>query len=130
MSVSAFPIHHSVNVIYHWIDLFCSYADYLPKHQITQQENHYACITSSNIEIDSVEMFQLSRFSNKKLRTPPNYFIMNLAVSDFLMAITQSPIFFVNSLYKGWIFGETGIQITIIFQHTHCKTQPTVLWLC
>lgn len=49
------------------------------------------------------------RFSNKKLRTPPNFFILNLAVSDFLMAITQSPIFFVNSLYKGWIFGETGI---------------------
>lgn len=46
--------------------------------------------------------------SNKNLRTPPNYFIMNLAISDFLMAITQSPIFFVNSLYKGWIFGETG----------------------
>ncbi|XP_028317937.1 opsin 4xa isoform X1 [Gouania willdenowi] len=50
-------------------------------------------------------------FSNKKLRTPPNFFIMNLAVSDFLMAITQSPIFFVNSLYKGWIFGETGCKI-------------------
>ncbi|XP_037835559.1 opsin 4xa isoform X1 [Kryptolebias marmoratus] len=49
--------------------------------------------------------------SNKKLRTPPNFFIMNLAVSDFLMAITQSPIFFVNSLYKGWIFGETGCKI-------------------
>ncbi|XP_037607808.1 opsin 4xa isoform X1 [Sebastes umbrosus] len=50
-------------------------------------------------------------FCNKKLRTPPNYFIMNLAVSDFLMAITQSPIFFVNSLYKGWIFGETGCKM-------------------
>uniref|UniRef100_A0A672ZGN5 Opsin 4xa n=1 Tax=Sphaeramia orbicularis TaxID=375764 RepID=A0A672ZGN5_9TELE len=48
---------------------------------------------------------------NKKLRTPPNYFIMNLAISDFLMAITQSPIFFVNSLYKGWIFGETGCKM-------------------
>uniref|UniRef100_A0A8B9HHD1 Opsin 4xa n=1 Tax=Astyanax mexicanus TaxID=7994 RepID=A0A8B9HHD1_ASTMX len=46
--------------------------------------------------------------SNKKLRTPPNYFIMNLAVSDFLMAITQSPIFFVNCMYKEWVFGETG----------------------
>ncbi|KAM7368995.1 hypothetical protein PAMP_013295 [Pampus punctatissimus] len=50
-------------------------------------------------------------FCNKKLRTPPNFFIMNLAVSDFLMAITQSPIFFVNSLYKGWIFGETGCKM-------------------
>ncbi|XP_035990359.1 opsin 4xa isoform X1 [Fundulus heteroclitus] len=48
---------------------------------------------------------------DKKLRTPPNFFIMNLAISDFLMAITQSPIFFVNSLYKGWIFGETGCKI-------------------
>ncbi|XP_034048746.1 opsin 4xa [Thalassophryne amazonica] len=46
-------------------------------------------------------------FCNKNVRTRPNYFIMNLAVSDFLMATSQSPIFFVNSLYKGWIFGET-----------------------
>ncbi|XP_028837334.1 opsin 4xa isoform X2 [Denticeps clupeoides] len=50
-------------------------------------------------------------FSNKKLRTPPNYFIMNLAVSDFLMAITQSPIFFVNCMYKEWVFGELGCKM-------------------
>ncbi|KAK3549847.1 hypothetical protein QTP86_015288 [Hemibagrus guttatus] len=48
---------------------------------------------------------------NKKLRSPPNYFIVNLAVSDFLMAITQSPIFFVSSLYKEWVFGKTGCKI-------------------
>ncbi|CAB1318346.1 unnamed protein product [Coregonus sp. 'balchen'] len=36
---------------------------------------------------------------------------MNLAVSDFLMAITQSPIFFVNCLYKEWVFGETGCKM-------------------
>lgn len=46
--------------------------------------------------------------SNKKLRNLPNYFIMNLAVSDFLMAFTQSPIFFINCLYKEWVFGEIG----------------------
>ncbi|XP_077099939.1 opsin 4xa isoform X2 [Siphateles boraxobius] len=50
-------------------------------------------------------------FSNKKLQTPPNYFIMNLAVSDFLMAITQSPIFFVNCMYKEWVFGEMGCKM-------------------
>ncbi|XP_067289840.1 opsin 4xa isoform X2 [Pseudorasbora parva] len=50
-------------------------------------------------------------FSNKKLRTPPNYFIMNLAVSDFLMAITQSPIFFVNCMFKEWVFGEMGCKM-------------------
>lgn len=54
------------------------------------------------------------RFSNKKLQTPPNFFIMNLAVSDFLMAITQSPIFFINSLYKGWIFGEAGTLFQLL----------------
>ncbi|XP_013876254.1 melanopsin-A [Austrofundulus limnaeus] len=50
-------------------------------------------------------------YSNKKLRKLPNYFIMNLAVSDFLMAFTQSPIFFINCLYKEWMFGATGCKI-------------------
>ncbi|XP_057177836.1 opsin 4xa isoform X2 [Triplophysa rosa] len=50
-------------------------------------------------------------FSNKKLRTPPNYFIINLAASDFLMAVTQSPIFFVNCMYKEWVFGEMGCKM-------------------
>ncbi|XP_018605680.2 opsin 4xa [Scleropages formosus] len=50
-------------------------------------------------------------YSNKKLRTPPNYFIMNLAVSDFLMAITQSPVFFTNCLFKEWVFGELGCKM-------------------
>lgn len=54
-------------------------------------------------------------FSNKKLQTPPNFFILNLAVSDFLMAITQSPIFFINSLNKGWIFGEAGTSYTLAY---------------
>lgn len=56
-----------------------------------------------------------TRYSNKKLQTPPNFFIMNLAVSDFLMAVTQSPIFFINSLYKGWVFGEAGTLNTLAY---------------
>nr|XP_046242292.1 opsin 4xb [Scatophagus argus] len=50
-------------------------------------------------------------YSNKKLRKLPNYLIMNLAVSDFLMAFTQSPIFFINCLYKEWVFGEMGCKM-------------------
>ncbi|KAE8292104.1 Melanopsin-A Opsin-4A [Larimichthys crocea] len=50
-------------------------------------------------------------YSNKKLRNLPNFFIMNLAVSDFLMAFTQSPIFFINCLYKEWVFGEMGCKM-------------------
>ncbi|KAM4576420.1 melanopsin-A-like isoform 1-T1 [Odontesthes bonariensis] len=50
-------------------------------------------------------------YSNKKLRNLANYFIVNLAVSDFLMAFTQSPIFFINSLYREWVFGEMGCKM-------------------
>ncbi|KAL6466303.1 hypothetical protein MHYP_G00264360 [Metynnis hypsauchen] len=44
--------------------------------------------------------------SNRKLRTLPNFFIINLAVSDLLMALTQSPLFFINCLHTQWIMGE------------------------
>uniref|UniRef100_A0A8D0H1X7 Opsin 4 n=1 Tax=Sphenodon punctatus TaxID=8508 RepID=A0A8D0H1X7_SPHPU len=47
---------------------------------------------------------------SKSLRTPANMFIINLAVSDFLMSITQSPVFFTSSFHKRWIFGEKGLS--------------------
>uniref|UniRef100_A0A8B9UNQ7 G-protein coupled receptors family 1 profile domain-containing protein n=1 Tax=Anas zonorhyncha TaxID=75864 RepID=A0A8B9UNQ7_9AVES len=50
-------------------------------------------------------------YSNKKLRTPQNYFIMNLAVSDFLMSASQAPMCFVNSLHRGWILGDIGCDL-------------------
>ncbi|XP_008497827.2 melanopsin [Calypte anna] len=49
--------------------------------------------------------------SNKKLRTPQNFFIMNLAVSDFLMSASQAPMCFVNSLHKEWILGNIGCNL-------------------
>ncbi|XP_065494938.1 melanopsin isoform X1 [Caloenas nicobarica] len=48
---------------------------------------------------------------SRSLQTPANVFILNLAVSDFLMSITQSPVFFTNSLHKRWIFGEKGCEL-------------------
>ncbi|KYO38017.1 opsin 4xa [Alligator mississippiensis] len=50
-------------------------------------------------------------YSNKKLRTPQNYFIMNLATSDFLMAASQAPVSFINSLHKEWILGDIGCEL-------------------
>uniref|UniRef100_A0A8C7DVI5 G-protein coupled receptors family 1 profile domain-containing protein n=1 Tax=Naja naja TaxID=35670 RepID=A0A8C7DVI5_NAJNA len=47
-------------------------------------------------------------YSNKKLRTPANYFIMNLAASDFLMSATQAPVCFFNSMHKEWVLGDAG----------------------
>ncbi|KAB1270749.1 Melanopsin [Camelus dromedarius] len=47
---------------------------------------------------------------SRGLRTPANIFIINLAVSDFLMSFTQAPVFFASSLYKQWLFGEAGCE--------------------
>uniref|UniRef100_A0A8D2JIB4 Opsin 4 n=1 Tax=Varanus komodoensis TaxID=61221 RepID=A0A8D2JIB4_VARKO len=48
---------------------------------------------------------------SRGLRTPTNMFIINLAMSDFLMSVTQCPLFFINSLNKRWIFGEKGCEL-------------------
>ncbi|XP_060782275.1 melanopsin-A isoform X1 [Neoarius graeffei] len=45
------------------------------------------------------------------LRTPANMFIINLAITDFLMCATQTPIFFATSMHKRWIFGEKGCEL-------------------
>ncbi|XP_036403169.1 melanopsin-A [Megalops cyprinoides] len=48
---------------------------------------------------------------SRSLRTPANMFIINLAITDFLMCATQSPIFFTTSMHKRWIFGEKGCEL-------------------
>ncbi|XP_068439170.1 melanopsin-A-like [Clinocottus analis] len=48
---------------------------------------------------------------SRSLRTPSNIFIINLAITDFLMCFTQTPIFFITSMHKRWIFGKKGCEI-------------------
>uniref|UniRef100_A0A3Q2YG08 Opsin 4 n=1 Tax=Hippocampus comes TaxID=109280 RepID=A0A3Q2YG08_HIPCM len=48
---------------------------------------------------------------SRSLRTPPNMFIINLAVTDLLMCVTQAPIFFISSMHKRWIFGEKACEL-------------------
>ncbi|CAI9597513.1 unnamed protein product [Staurois parvus] len=48
---------------------------------------------------------------SRSLRSPANMFIINLAVSDFFMSVTQAPVFFTTSLHKRWIFGEKGCEL-------------------
>ena len=47
-------------------------------------------------------------FRSRSLRTPSNIFIINLAITDFLMCFTQTPTFFITSMHKRWIFGKKG----------------------
>nr|XP_055032865.1 inactive ubiquitin carboxyl-terminal hydrolase 54 isoform X4 [Misgurnus anguillicaudatus] len=48
---------------------------------------------------------------SRSLRTPANMFIINLAVTDFLMCATQTPTFFTTSMHKRWIFGEKACEL-------------------
>ncbi|KAM9715912.1 opsin 4b isoform 2-T2 [Menidia menidia] len=48
---------------------------------------------------------------SRSLRTPSNIFIINLAVTDFLMCLTQTPVFFITSMHKHWIFGKKGCEL-------------------
>ncbi|KAG9480354.1 hypothetical protein GDO78_012042 [Eleutherodactylus coqui] len=50
-------------------------------------------------------------YSNRKLRTASNYFIMNLAVSDLLMSASQAPVCFMNSFNRQWILDEIACNI-------------------
>lgn len=45
---------------------------------------------------------------SQSLRTPANMFIINLAITDFMMCVTQTPTFFITSMHRRWIFGEKG----------------------
>ncbi|KAM7370612.1 hypothetical protein PAMP_010141 [Pampus punctatissimus] len=48
---------------------------------------------------------------SRSLRTPSNIFIINLAITDFFMCLTQTPIFFITSMHKRWIFGKKGCEV-------------------
>ncbi|XP_029312568.1 LOW QUALITY PROTEIN: opsin 4b [Cottoperca gobio] len=48
---------------------------------------------------------------SRSLRTPSNIFIINLAITDLLMCVTQTPTFFINSMHKRWIFGKKGCEL-------------------
>ncbi|KAK5611930.1 Melanopsin [Crenichthys baileyi] len=48
---------------------------------------------------------------SETLRSPSNLLVVNLAVADFLMSVTQSPVFFVASLHRRWVFGEFACEL-------------------
>ena len=51
--------------------------------------------------------FTSQRFHS--LRTPSNVLLINLAVSDFMMATTGFPIYAVSSFYGHWPFSKQGM---------------------
>lgn len=48
---------------------------------------------------------------SRTLRSPSNLLVVNLAAADFLMSVTQSPVFFLASLHRRWLFGELACEL-------------------
>ncbi|XP_053179667.1 melanopsin-like [Scomber japonicus] len=48
---------------------------------------------------------------SRTLRSPSNLLVVNLAAADFLMSVTQSPVFFAASLRRRWVFGELACEL-------------------
>lgn len=44
--------------------------------------------------------------TTKSLRTPSNLLVVNLAFSDFLMMMTNSPMMVFNAYYETWVLGK------------------------
>ncbi|XP_071954123.1 rhodopsin, GQ-coupled-like [Antedon mediterranea] len=57
-------------------------------------------------------------YRTKKLFTPGNMLIINLAVSDLNMVITQFPAMFITSVVGKWLYGDVGCQIYAFFGST------------
>ena len=49
-------------------------------------------------------------FVDSRLRQPFNLFIMNLAVTDFLVAITAMPFYTIDTLLGYWPFGQVSLS--------------------
>lgn len=49
--------------------------------------------------------------TTKPLRTPSNLFVVNLAVSDFLMMLTMFPPMVMNCYYETWVLGPLMCEI-------------------
>lgn len=47
----------------------------------------------------------------KTLRSPSNYFVVNLALSDFILMFCMCPPLVINSYYHTWIFGPFWCQV-------------------
>lgn len=53
--------------------------------------------------------------TTKSLRTPSNLFVVNLAISDFLMMCCMSPAMVINCYYETWVLGPLMCQLYAMF---------------
>ncbi|OCT76737.1 histamine H3 receptor [Xenopus laevis] len=59
---------------------------------------------------------------NKNLRTPSNYFLLNLAIGDFLTGTFSLPLYLKNFIISGtWVFGKHVCKLWLTIDYTLCQ---------
>ncbi|XP_072269446.1 histamine H3 receptor-like [Pyxicephalus adspersus] len=59
---------------------------------------------------------------NKKLRTPSNYFLLNLAISDFFTGTFSLPLYLKNYIInKEWVLGKPICKLWLTVDYTLCQ---------
>lgn len=49
--------------------------------------------------------------TTKSLRTPSNYYVVNLALSDFILMFCMCPPLIINSYHQTWVFGPMACWV-------------------
>ncbi|XP_075684247.1 histamine H3 receptor-like [Rhinoderma darwinii] len=64
----------------------------------------------------------LGFMTNKKLRTPSNYFLLNLAISDFFTGTFSLPLYLKNYIInRGWVLGKSLCKLWLTIDYTLCQ---------
>ncbi|CAI9597314.1 unnamed protein product [Staurois parvus] len=59
---------------------------------------------------------------NKKLRTPSNFFLLNLAISDFITGTFSRPLYLMNFIInKEWVLGKHICKLWLTVDYTLCQ---------
>ena len=63
--------------------------------------------------------------AHKRMRTVTNYFLVNLAIADFLISILNMPFSFLFLMYQDWWFGNLACMASMFI--STCTISVSVL---
>lgn len=93
--------------------------------EIGLQASILCLIIATSLAGNAMIMVAFYRF--KSLQTITNVFILNLSVTDFLLALVAMPFTMVSSVSRSWIFGSIMCNIQAVFNSLFCTASITTL---
>ncbi|XP_040289837.1 histamine H3 receptor-like [Bufo bufo] len=96
----------------------------LQSHTVDDETMFQAVLMSFMISVTGTgnALVILGFIINKKLRTPSNYFLLNLAISDFFTGTFSLPLYMKNYiLNKGWVLGKIICKLWLAIDYTLCQ---------